>query len=150
MVFWSVGFVGLFSMFRENNPWYARLGLLYAFYGVLGGIAFGFEGLFSQLFGVEKAGVDAFERFPLQLNLVLFWAGPAFPLSLLVLGVMIMVRKVQPWWIGLFMCIGAVAFPVSRIMRIAWVGHAADLILLVPLVSVLLISVMKNRVPVQV
>ena len=144
MVFWGVGFVGLFSMFRDKNPWYARLGLLYAFYGILGGIAFGFEGLYSQLFDVEKVGVEAFERFPTQMNLVLFWAGPAFPLSLIVLGVMIMVRKVLPWWIGLLISIGGIAFPVSRISRIAWVAHVADLILLIPLIALFWIAYSRS------
>lgn len=47
MVFWMAGSIGLYDMFKEKNVLYARLGLLYAFYGCLGGIAFGFEVLFT-------------------------------------------------------------------------------------------------------
>ena len=62
MAFWSVGFVTLFALFADRNPWYARLGLLYAIYGCLGGIAFGFEGIYSELFSVsEKAGLVGVE-----------------------------------------------------------------------------------------
>lgn len=135
MVFWSVGFIGLFDMFKEKNPWYSRLGLLYAFYGCLGGIAFGFEGLYSQLMNIENIGVESMAKFPLQMNLVLFWSGPAFPLSLVLLGIMMAVRKVQPAWIAALIIIGAIAFPASRISRIQWLAHIADITLLIPLIA---------------
>jgi hypothetical protein len=135
MVFWLMGFIGLFDLFKEKNPWYARLGLLYAFYGCLGGIAFGFEGFYSQIIGEDRIGVQLMSQFPWQTNLVLFWSGPAFPLSLLLLGVMMMVRKVQPGWISLLIITGAVAFPASRISRIEWIAHTADVILLIPLIA---------------
>jgi hypothetical protein len=144
MVFWMVGFIGLFDFFKEKNPWYSRIGLLYAFYGCLGGIAFGFEGFYSEAIGENKIGVDIFSKFPLQTNLVLFWAGPAFPLSLLILGIMMIVRKMQPIWISILIIIGAVAFPVSRISRTEWVAHMADVILLLPLCLVYIRSYRKE------
>ena len=144
MVFWAVGFVGLFNLFREKLPWYSRAGLLYAFYGCVGGAAFGFEGLYSAIFEVsDKIGVDAYARYPLQMNLVLFWAGPAFPLTLVILGALMTIKKVAPWWIGLLISSGAIAFPVSRIIRIQNIAHFADVLLLIPVV-LLLIHVMKN------
>jgi hypothetical protein len=137
MVFWSYGFVGLFSLFKEKSPWYARVGLLYAFYGCLGGIAFGFEGLYSTIFNVsDKIGVAAYNQYPLAMNLVLFWAGPAFPLTLLVFGIMFMVKRIGPWWIGLLLSLGGLAFPLSRISRIDYIAHMADLLLLIPLVLI--------------
>jgi hypothetical protein len=136
MSFWAVGFVGLFNLFREKNPWYARLGLWYAFYGCLGGIGFGFEGLYSVIFQVEKIGMTAYEKFPLQMNLVLYWAGPAFPLTLLIMGILLMVRKIAPWWIGLMIAAGAIVFPVSRVTRIPSVAHIADIVLLIPIVFI--------------
>jgi hypothetical protein len=145
MVFWMAGFIGLFEFFKEKNPWYSRIGLLYAFYGCLGGVAFGFEGFYSEAIGDTKIGVDIFAQFPLQTNLVLFWAGPAFPLSLLLLGIMMIVRKVQPTWISILIIVGAVAFPISRISRIEWVAHLADVILLLPL-CVLYIKTYRNKI----
>jgi hypothetical protein len=145
MVFWMVGFIGLFDFFKERNPWYSKIGLLYAFYGCLGGIAFGFEGFYSEAIGGNKIGVDIFAQFPLQTNLILFWAGPAFPLSLLLLGIMMIVRKVQPTWISILIVIGAIAFPVSRISRTEWIAHLADVILLLPL-FVLYIKSYRNEI----
>jgi hypothetical protein len=145
MVFWAVGFIGLFDLFREKLPWYSRIGLPYAFYGCLGGAAFGFEGLYSAIFNVsDKIGVEAHGRFPLQMNLVLFWAGPAFPLTLLVLGILMVIKKIAPWWIGSLMSLGAIAFPLSRIMRIQNVAHLADVLLFAPLILLMLL-VLKSR-----
>lgn len=132
MVFWAAGFPALFD--RVKNRWYRSIGLLYAIYGCVGGIAFGFEGLYSAIFNVsEKMGVDAYALYPLQMNLVLFWAGPAFPLSLMILGIVFLVQHTRPWWVSALIIIGAILFPVSRILRIEMVAHVADLTLLLPL-----------------
>jgi hypothetical protein len=145
MVFWAIGFIGLFDLLKEKLPWYSRIGLLYAFYGCLGGIAFGFEGLYSAIFDVsDKIGIEAYSKYPVHMNLVLFWAGPAFPLTLLVLGIVIAFKKVVPISIGAMMSMGAIAFPVSRIMRIQTVAHLADLLLLIPLIF-LLAHAFQNR-----
>src|SRR5689334_12247309 len=67
MVFWAAGLQGVYAMFNKKNPWYARLGLLYAMYGCFGGVGFGFEGLYSMIFDVDtKIGVTAYQKFPLQ------------------------------------------------------------------------------------
>jgi hypothetical protein len=146
MVFWSVGFAYLFSLFAERNPWYSRFGLLYAMYGCLGGIAFGFEGIYTELFNVsEKAGLIAYEKFPLQMNIVLFWSGPAFPLTIIALGVMWVVRHVGPWYAGLFLILGGAAFPLSRILRIENVAHAGDGVLLLGLGLIAWQTVASNK-----
>ena len=137
MVFWSYGFVGLFGLFKQKSPWYSRLGLMYAFYGCLGGIAFGFEGLYSAIFSIhDKMGVEAYGRFPLQMNLVLFWSGPAFPITLLLFGIMFIAKKIDSSWIGILFIVGAVAFPISRVSRLGYIAHLADVILLVPIIIV--------------
>jgi hypothetical protein len=136
MIFWAVGFIGLFSLFREKNPWYSRLGLLYAFYGCLGGIGFGFEGLYSIILGVEKIGVEAHQKFPLHMNLVLFWSGPAFPLTVLIMGILFLIRRITPLWIALLFIAGAISFPVSRILRLPWTAHVADFLLLIPVIFI--------------
>jgi hypothetical protein len=130
MVFWAVGLQGAYSLFNEKNPWYSRLGLLYAMYGCFGGVGFGFEGLYSEIFPVgSKIGVAAHQQFPLQMNLALYWSGPAFPLSLLILGAFMIYRKIVTPVVGALIILGAIAFPLSRISRTEWIAHVADLIL---------------------
>lgn len=149
MVFWAVGLQGVFAIFRNDNPWYARLGLLYAMYGCFGGVAFGFEGLFSELFQVgHKIGVAAHEKFPLQMNLVLYWSGPAFPLSMLILGGFLIYRKKAAVLTGILIILGAIAFPVSRIARTEWIAHMADLILLAGIV--LLVLATREHKPAEI
>lgn len=140
MVFWAFGFIGLFEIIKGKAPIYARLGLLYAIYGVFGGVAFAFEGVFSEIFNVsDKIGVEAHQFYPIQMNILLFWSGPAFPLSLLILGVIYIRLKSFSWWVGALLAVGAVVFPLSRIMRIEWIAHISDLLLLIP-VSVIAFS----------
>ena len=131
MVFWAAGLQGVFALFNDKNPWYARIGRLYAMYGCFGGVGFGFEGLYSAIFSVgNKIGVAAYEKFPLQMNLALYWSGPAFPLSVLVLGIYLIYRKIVTPLTGTVIILGAIAFPLSRISRTEWIAHVADLLLL--------------------
>lgn len=131
MVFWAAGFGGLFKLFEDNTPWYAKLGFVYAIYGCIGGVAFGMEGIFSIIFhDGDKIGVEAQRLFPTQLNLVLFWAGPAFPLSLIIMGIMMLVKKVTSPWVGIMFIIAGIGFPVSRILRIEWIAVVDDVMLL--------------------
>jgi hypothetical protein len=139
MVFWAIGFIGIFGSFKSRFPLYSRVGLIYAFYGCVGGIAFGYEGFYSTILGVtEKIGLEAYARFPVQANLVLYWAGPAFPLTLIILGVLIVWKKIYPRFVGAIIFVGAVGFPVSRILRIMWVAHVVDFILLAGVVLIAL------------
>lgn len=133
MLFWAIGIIGLFEVLKEKTPIYARWGLLYAMYGVFGGVAFAFEGVYSEIFNVsDKIGVEAHKLFPTQMNILLFWSGPAFPLSLLVLGIVYIRTKSFSWWVGLLIALGALAFPLSRISRTPWIAHVSDLLLLMP------------------
>jgi hypothetical protein len=136
MIFWALGLVGLFGSIQQKLPIYSRLGLVYGFYGCLGGIAFGFEGLYATVLGESKIGVGAYQQFPMQMNLVLFWAGPAFPLTLFMFGIVILWRRVYSLACGLLMVAGAIGFPVSRILRKQLVAHTVDLLLLAAVVMV--------------
>jgi hypothetical protein len=145
MVFWIIGFMGIFDLLKEKNRWYARLGLLYAIYGCVGGIAFGFEGLYSAIFDIsDKIGVTAHEKFPMHMNISLFWSGPAFPVTLTILGIVLSVRKIGPIWVNLLFTLGGIAFPVSRISRIEWIALTADVLLLIPVV-VISVSLIKGQ-----
>jgi hypothetical protein len=87
--------------------------------------------LFSEIFQLgSKIGVDAQEKFPLQMNLVLYWSGPAFPLSMMILGGFLTYRKKVSALTGALLIIGAITFPVSRILRTEWISHLADFTLL--------------------
>jgi hypothetical protein len=133
-VFWIPAFIGLFDLLKERMPRYATWGLLAAIYGCIGGAAFGLDGVFAEALRIpHDVRRAAWEQFRTTFNLTLFWPGPLFPLSLLILGAVLIRTKTVPQWIGLLMCLAAIAFPVSRIPRIALVAHAADGLMLVPL-----------------
>ena len=133
-VFWIPAFIGLFDLLKEPMPRYATWGLLIAIYGCIGGAAFGLEGLFAEAFRIPHAvRREAWAQFPTTFNLTFFWPGLLFPLSLLILGAMLIRTKSIPLWAGLLICLAAIAFPVSRIPRIDLAAHAADVLMLVPL-----------------
>jgi len=43
-----------------------------------------------------------------------------------------MLKRSVPGWISILFCVAAVAFPLSRIPRIAWMAHVADLAMFIP------------------
>jgi hypothetical protein len=89
--------------------------------------------VFLSVFGISHdTYLSIVADHSLSFNLLLFWPGPLFPLSLLVLGVNLSRRKVIPLWTGILICLGALAFPVSRISRIEMVAHLSDLLLAIP------------------
>ncbi|GAB3524108.1 hypothetical protein [Emticicia fontis] len=133
-LFLSIGMMGLFDALKSKMPIYSRLGLLYAMYGIFGGVGFAFEGLYSATLNIsDKIGFEAFKFFPTQMNLVLYWSGPAFPLTFLILGIVYIRAKVVPWWVGVLLSSGGITFPISRILRNEWMAHLNDIILFIPL-----------------
>jgi drug/metabolite transporter superfamily protein YnfA len=133
-VFWIPAFIGLFDLLKDRMPRYATWGLLVAIYGCVGGAAFGLEGLFAEAFRISHdVRRAAWIAFPTPFNLTFFWPGSLFPLSLLILGAMLIRTRSLPLWTGVLICLAAIAFPISRIPRIALVAHAADVLMLVPL-----------------
>jgi hypothetical protein len=133
-VFWIPAFFALFGLFKAKWPRFATWGPLVAVYGCIGGAAFGLEGVFAEALRIpHDVRREAWAQFPTTFNLTFFWPGPLFPLSLLILGIMMMRAKAARPWVGILLCLGGVAFPVSRIPRIEWVAHAADGLLFIPL-----------------
>jgi hypothetical protein len=109
-------------------PRFAELWLLYLLYGVLGGIAFGLQGFFAGAYGVS--GHDSVQRlaaYPIESQVVLWLAGPAFPFALLVLAVVYQLVPGLPdrpsTLVVVMLGLAAVAFPVSRIPRAEWLAH---------------------------
>jgi hypothetical protein len=133
-IFWIPAFIGLFGLLRERMPRYATWGLLPAFYGCIGGALFGFRDIYAATFHIaHQTELQAISAYALSYNITLFWPGYCFVLSLLVLGFFLTWKKLVPWWIGTLFCLGALAFPVSRIPRIVLIAHVADVLLLIPL-----------------
>ena len=133
-VFWIVAFTGIFAELRARAPRYAAWGLLVAVYGaVCGGAAFAFQGLFVDLHGVtHDQSLAALGRHPVVANAIFWVGGPAFPVSLLVLGVVLARTGTVPVWAGGMLALGGALFPVARIPRIEAVAHGVDLLMLVP------------------
>ena len=132
-VFWIGCFAVLFGLLGRELPVYASAGFIIAVYGCIGGANFGMVGVFSEAFGIShRAYLDGAAAHSLWFGLLLFWPGPLFPLSLFVLGIQLARKRVIPGWAAALIGLGALAFPVSRIPRIEWVAHTADLLLAIP------------------
>lgn len=134
LTLWIIAFIGLFSLVKEKMPLYAQLGLLVAVYGCIGGCNFGFEGFYREVFNISKESRQhLFLVNPLPFNLTLFYPGPLFPLSLLLLGIMLVRINVAPIWVGGLIALGGVVFPIGRILRMDIIAHLTDCLLLVPM-----------------
>jgi hypothetical protein len=130
---WLVGLIVVFRSIELRVPRYAAIGLPVAIYGMLSGVAFGVQGMDEELFAVPHGeAVRLLEAHPLAGAVVYWLAGPAFPVSLFALGAVLARIRAVPVPVGVLICLGAVAFPISRIPREAAVAHVADLLLLLP------------------
>lgn len=109
--------------------------MLVALYGVVcGGTAFAFRGLFTEIYGISPAvALQSLNAHPFVANAIFWIAGPAFPVSLLILGIVLIRTKTVPLWVGILLVFGGAIFPISRIPRIALIAHAADVLLLIPM-----------------
>lgn len=137
MVFWVLAFVALFGLLKNKAPWYSSIGMILAIYGCISGVCFALLGLFSEAFQIShETYLATAAQYELGFNLLLFWPGPLFPLSLLVLGAVLWYKKALPLWVAGLLILGGIAFPVSRIPRIESIAHAADLLLTIPLLFV--------------
>ncbi|WP_128546881.1 hypothetical protein [Larkinella soli] len=134
-VFWIPAFMGLFDRVRTALPRYAAWGLLIAVYGCIAGSNFGLRGVYAEAFGLSHARVlEESAAHPLSFNLTLYWGGPLFPLSLLVLGIQLIRTRTAPIWVGVLICLEGVLFPLSRIGRHPVLAHLSDLMILIPMV----------------
>ncbi|HVS94367.1 MAG TPA: hypothetical protein VHE59_20155 [Mucilaginibacter sp.] len=134
-VFWVFAFMALFDLLKDKAPRYASLGLFIAVYGCLcGGVGFALRDIMTLMLHIpHKQMLDAFAQHPVFDNIVFWIGGPAFPSSLLVLGIVLAATKKAPMWAGVMIALSAVLFPVSRITRIETVAHIDDALMLVPM-----------------
>jgi hypothetical protein len=135
-VFWIPALIALFGLVKDRMPNYAAWGLLIAVTGFISGSNFAMVGVFSEIFSIpHQSYLDGFEKYPLSTNILLFWPGPLAPLSLVILGIVLLRTKTVDSWIAILITAGGIAFPASRIARIEWTAHIADMLLFIPLAT---------------
>jgi hypothetical protein len=137
MFFWIPALTGLFSLIKYEMPRYAVLGLWIAVFGCISGVCFALLGYLATIFNIShEQYLISLSHYPVTSQILLFGSGPLFPLSILVLGINLLIKRSVPVWISALLCVAAVAFPLSRIPRIEWIAHVADLALLIPSVAI--------------
>lgn len=138
--FWLAAFKALFSLTAPALPRYSVYGLWIAYAGCLSGCCFAFLGYMADVLQVtHQQYLAALTRHPVSSQLLLFATGPLFPLSILIYGLVAIRVRTLPAVIGLLLCAGAVAFPLSRITRIPWIAHLADALVLIPCLTIALL-----------
>jgi hypothetical protein len=130
--FWIPAFTGLFQLLKNKTPYYSVFGLWIAVFGCISGVCFAFLGYLVSIFNIQhQTYLQTLSHYPFTSQLLLFASGPLFPLSVFVLGIIFSVKKVVPVWQALLFSLAGIAFPLSRITRIVWVAHIADILFLI-------------------
>ena len=137
MFFWIPALTGLFSLIKKDMPHYAVWGLWIAVFGCISGVCFAFLGYLATVFNIShEQYLNSLSHYPITSQILLFGSGPLFPLSILALGINLLVKRSVPVWISALFCVAAITFPLSRIPRIEWMAHIADLAMLIPSAAV--------------
>jgi drug/metabolite transporter (DMT)-like permease len=133
MFLWIPALTGLFYLLKNEMPRYAVWGLWIAVFGCISGVCFAFLGYLATVFNIShEQYLNSLSHYPVTSQILLFGSGPLFPLSILILGINLMLKRSVPAWISILFCVAAIAFPLSRIPRIAWMAHVADLAMFIP------------------
>ena len=137
-VFWIPALAGIFGLLKQQMPWYYAIGLFIALYGAsVGSIGFALPGYFSTVFHIPHTNyIKALAAYPVSSGLLIFWPGPLFPLSLLILGINLARKKTITLWLCIMLSLSGMIFPLGRILRIEWVAHITDLLLAIPFVVI--------------
>ena len=145
LFFWLPAFKALFKVTSQKLPLYSVLALWIAYFGCISGICFAFLGYMATVLDITHAQyLDALKNYPLTSQILLFASGPIFPLTFLMFGVQMLRTHAVPSIVGILFCLAGVAFPVSRIARIEWIAHIADLLLLVPCLYIFFKAYVNN------
>ena len=133
LFFWLAALKPLFSLTAGILPAYSVWGYWVACLGCISGICFAFLGYMAAVLNLDHHQyLAALNRYPFSSQLLLFATGPLFPLSIFFLGIQLLRYRLVPSGIAVLLIFGAIAFPLSRIPRIEWAAHLADLLLLIP------------------
>lgn len=135
-LFWIFAFQGMFEQIKDAYPNYAVWGFFLAVLGCLAGNNFGIDGIYNDAFrnyiADPTAKFDAKSGTP---GFIAFFLGGALaPLSWLILGILLTLKKKIPAWLGVMLVIAAVGFPLSRIPRLPWLAHIDNMLLLFSMV----------------
>lgn len=147
---WVYGLIGEYDDLRSRFPVASGLWLLVVLVGMFGTVAFGLQGVFESVFGVDdSAALAAFGDYPTTVAIILLLAGPVFPGALLLLGAMLWRSSLTPTWCAALLCLAAAAFPVARVTRSAPVALVADLVMLAAFGAVAWFSWRRATAPAQ-
>jgi hypothetical protein len=145
MFFWIPALRSLFSLVKNEMPRYAVWGLWIAVFGCISGVCFAFLGYLVTVLNIShEQYLNLLTNYPVTSQILLFGSGPLFPLSLLVLGISLIVKRSVPVWMGILFCLGAISFPLGRIPpRTPWIAHITDLALVAPC-AVIALQILGN------
>jgi hypothetical protein len=133
LFFWIPALKCLFALVDRKTTWYPVVGYWIAVFGCISGVCFAFLGYLTTIFNIpHREYLSELGKYPVTSQILLFASGPIFPLSLFILGIILMSKKAIQNWIAVLLCAGAILFPVSRIARVEWLAHVADIIFFVP------------------
>lgn len=129
---WVYGLIGVWERVAAVKPLVGSIGIVLSLLGCLGGIAFGLQGFFEEIFAVSgQESLDAAALYPVASAIVLWLPGPLMPISLGALGVVLTWSRLAPLWLGALLVACGAAFPLSRITRTESIAHVADALILV-------------------
>ncbi|MEU4427222.1 hypothetical protein AB0F81_41915 [Actinoplanes sp. NPDC024001] len=132
---WLIGLIGLYQGLRPRAPRHVPALLPLTVFGVIGGVAFSVQSLHEEIFGVShERAIELLNAYPLPANVLYWLCGPLFPVSLMLLGAVLLKARAAPVPVVLLVLAGGLLFPLSRITRVEILIHAADLVLLLPFV----------------
>lgn len=134
---WLPAFKGLFGMTAARLPVYSVWGLWVAYFGCISGVCFAFLGYLTHVLNIShEQYLAALNNYPVTSQLLLFASGPLFPVSILLFGIQLLRKRLVPIAIAVLFCLAAIAFPLSRIPRVEWIAHVADVLLLMPCIYI--------------
>ena len=127
---WVFGLLGEYEELRTHFPVVSGLWFLLVLIGMFGTVAFGLQGFFESVFGVDdSSALAAFDGYPTAGTIMFLLAGPTFPFALVVFGAMQWRARVVPPICSVLVLVAAAAFPIARVTREAPVAFVADLVM---------------------
>lgn len=142
---WIFAFFMLFTWIGDRKPTYAFVGLVLGVLGCFGSSNFAQEGLYINAFSMDPAVARTTIQSESSFILTVFLPGMLFPLGIFLAGLGLKLAKRAETWICIMICVGALAFPVSRIPRMMSVALVADLLLLIPMVTLAMSQLRAER-----
>lgn len=138
---YGIALVGFARMLESKAPRGALVLTVLTLVGVAGAVGYGIDSIQAAVFGTESIQETSSAAAPLALQI----PGGCFPLSLVVLGVLLARTATVPAVLGYGLAVGAVLFPASRIPDVEALAVASDGIVLVALTAITASLVRADR-----